>query len=87
MTDVVVVTVDPDDEPHLAVVAQSDTAGPVYVPGTGGVSLTDVQAALQPYARTAEVVAAIGDHTNADTPHPVYDDLPSLRLLYENGLI
>ncbi|MER7433121.1 hypothetical protein ABT341_00175 [Pseudonocardia alni] len=87
MNDIVVIAIDPDDEPHLAVVAQSDTAAPVYVPGTGGVSLTDVQAALQPYAKTVEVASAIGEHVSADTPHPVYDDLPSLTLLFENGLI
>jgi hypothetical protein len=26
-------------------------------------------------------------HVNSATPHPTYDDLPSLNLLFENGLI
>lgn len=26
-------------------------------------------------------------HINDATPHPTYDDLPSLNLLFENGLI
>lgn len=26
-------------------------------------------------------------HINDETPHPVYDDIPSLNLLFENGLI
>lgn len=31
--------------------------------------------------------AVILAHINDVTPHPVYDDLPSLTLLFENGLI
>jgi len=30
---------------------------------------------------------AISVHVSDSTPHPAYDDMPSLRLLYENGLI
>ena len=30
---------------------------------------------------------AVLAHINAMTPHPIYDDLPSLTLLFENGLI
>jgi hypothetical protein len=26
-------------------------------------------------------------HIDSTTPHPVYDDMPSLTLLFENGLI
>lgn len=26
-------------------------------------------------------------HIQSSTPHPVYDDLPSLTLLFENGLV
>ena len=40
----------------------------------------------------AEKVAAIVEpimtaHINAPEPHPAYDDMPSLTLLFENGLI
>lgn len=31
--------------------------------------------------------AALVSHVNSLTPHPVYDDLPSLALLFENGII
>lgn len=27
------------------------------------------------------------NHINSSTPHPVYDDLPSLVLIYENGKV
>ena len=30
---------------------------------------------------------AIQEHVQSTTPHPAYDDLPSLNLLFENGLI
>lgn len=26
-------------------------------------------------------------HVSSDNPHPAYDDLPSLSLLFENGLV
>jgi len=32
-------------------------------------------------------LAALSTHINSATPHPTYDDLPSLGLLFENGLI
>ena len=43
----------------------------------------------------AEVDAAVGaggttllaDHINSETPHPVYDDGPSLLLLYKNAKV
>lgn len=31
--------------------------------------------------------AELDTHINDPTPHPVYDDLPSLTLLFQNGLI
>lgn len=30
---------------------------------------------------------AIDVHVNSETPHPAYDDMPSLELIFENGLI
>ena len=35
----------------------------------------------------AEVEQAIEDHIHAAEPHPAYDDMRSLTLLYRNGLI
>lgn len=29
----------------------------------------------------------LAPHVNSPTPHPAYDDQPSLRLLFENGLV
>lgn len=31
--------------------------------------------------------ATLADHVNSDHPHPVYDDGPSLFLLYENAKV
>jgi|JI10StandDraft_1071094.scaffolds.fasta_scaffold2254398_2 hypothetical protein len=30
---------------------------------------------------------ALTQHVNSETPHPAYDDMQSLTLLFENGLI
>ena len=36
----------------------------------------------------AEATAAqIAAHVESATPHPAYDDMPDLTLIYENGLI
>lgn len=29
----------------------------------------------------------LANHVNSETPHPHYDDLPSLTILFENGLL
>lgn len=34
-----------------------------------------------------KIAAAIETHKNDNAPHPVYDDLPSLNLLFENGMM
>lgn len=31
--------------------------------------------------------AALVSHVNSPNPHPTYDDLPSLALIFENGII
>jgi hypothetical protein len=31
--------------------------------------------------------ADLNEHVNSETPHPVYDDGPSLALLYENAKV
>ena len=63
------------------VINVGDNGGFAPSPGTlapGGAPLSDV---------TTIVNTAIADHVNDPTPHPAYDDLPSLVLLYENALI
>lgn len=37
---------------------------------------------------TGEYVSvALDEHISSLTPHPAYDDMPSLTLLFENGLV
>ena len=38
-------------------------------------------------ASPAYVDDSIAAHVNAPTPHPAYDDMPDLVLLFENGLL
>ena len=38
-----------------------------------------------PYTGAANIV--LDEHINDDLPHPVYDDGPSLTLLYENAKV
>lgn len=76
--------------------------GPVVAPGTGSGTaelddLTDVDAPpaapgvlerqddgrVRPVTRTQ----LLADHVADPEPHPAYDDLPSLVILFENGLI
>lgn len=33
------------------------------------------------------VLDTIDEHVNSATPHAAYDDMPSLELIFENGLI
>lgn len=40
----------------------------------------------RPYTNSS-VLNSLEDHINSDTPHPAYDDMQSLTLLFENGLI
>lgn len=37
----------------------------------------------QPMATSSDLAG----HVNSPTPHPVYDDLPSLNLIFQNGLV
>lgn len=65
----------PGDPSVVEVVGPGD--GVVTVP-SGGLD----QAFVQDVVDTSLAV-----HVADETPHPAYDDLPSLRLLFENGLI
>ena len=38
-------------------------------------------------ARESYVDDSIDTHVNTGEPHPSYDDMPSLTLLFENGLV
>ncbi len=70
----------------IVIVDEADTSilvietGPVGPVGPAGVGVTST------YSR-AEADAILSDHVSDETPHPAYDDLPSLTLLFENRLI
>jgi hypothetical protein len=36
---------------------------------------------------TEEVLTAIAAHADSETPHPVYDDMPSLTIIFDNALV
>jgi hypothetical protein len=40
----------------------------------------------RPYA-DASVLSSLEAHVDSETPHPAYDDMPSLTLIFENGLV
>jgi hypothetical protein len=56
-------------------------AGPIGPPGVMG-----PQGPPGVDAQT-NVETAINSHINSPTPHPVYDDIPDLTILLENGLL
>lgn len=64
---------------------QSGTPVRVYDWTVQTVSPEAISGAVQAYLETNSE-AVLGTHISSLTPHPVYDDLPSLTLLFENGL-
>lgn len=48
---------------------------------------TAVEEAIEDLASGGGTDPAVNAHINDDTPHPVYDDGPSLMLLYENAKV
>lgn len=48
-----------------------------FIPSNGSQLLQDA----------ASIKAAVLDHVNAEAPHPVYDDGPSLALIYQNAKV
>lgn len=42
---------------------------------------------LDYYPPGAETPSGLQDHIDSDLPHPIYDDGPSLALLYENAKV
>jgi hypothetical protein len=68
----------------------SDTAVAVVpVPGPAGQGAELTPEALEEVVvrTTVATGTALTEHIGDPTPHPAYDDLPSLRLLFENGLV
>lgn len=69
---------------------------PYYPPagsgGSGGsgepaVDQTARSRANQAYSKAVENETNLANHHDSDTPHPIYDNMPDLVLLIENGLI
>lgn len=64
---------------------------PVYETDTGRLKIGDGESPWNdlPYFATSSSggAADLEDHVNSPTPHPVYDDGPSLFLLYENAKV
>jgi hypothetical protein len=71
-------------EPGSEYVVVHDTAAPVIVEVN-----TAIPGPVGPRgpAGDANDGGALATHIADETPHPAYDDLPSLRLLFENGLV
>lgn len=92
-----------DPGPEVVQVGHDSSTVPVFVPGTavGGAArlddLLDVDAPVgapgllerQDDGRVHPVTRdeVLAPHIVAPEPHPAYDDLPSFRLLFENGLV
>ena len=64
--------------PAPATVVVLPVAGPAGPPGPAGDDSVAVQELID---------GAVDAHVGSTMPHPVYDDLPALSLLFENGLV
>jgi hypothetical protein len=65
---------------------ESDTGVEKY--GDGVHRWCDLPVAVDPYDTQSGVDSgALAAHIADPTPHPAYDDIPSVVVLYENGLI
>ena len=71
------VTTAPPAAPSVVVLPVTGPAGPQGTPGDAN-DLTVVETMIE---------GAVQVHVVTPEPHPAYDDLPSLRLLFENGLV
>lgn len=82
-------------EPETVLTVVSKPASPVsvyYAKGDRGASTYEIALAHgfvgteQEWLDTLMTIDDLEGHINDETPHPHYDDLPSLTLLFENGL-
>jgi hypothetical protein len=81
------VRVAPPVLPRIEVARPSATA-PVLVPVVGPRGPKGDPGSSQDMEAIGELIdGAVTEHVTDYEPHPAYDDLPSLRLLFENGLI
>jgi hypothetical protein len=77
-----------------AIPLPAPSAGSVQIVAPPAASPEVIAAAVQGYLDEHPpddvpdlIDAAITTHVQAPAPHPAYDDLPSLQLLFENGLV
>jgi hypothetical protein len=81
----------------LIEIVASNTSLEVVSPGSAEITLVPIKGDPGPQGPQGEVgpqgppgesgTEALQSHIESSTPHPVYDDLPSLNLLFENGLV
>lgn len=76
------IRIDPPESDTIHVVAVPGPPGDDGPPGEPGPPGGISESAAQDMIDTS-----IGVHVAAPEPHPAYDDLPSIRLIFENGLI
>ena len=58
---------------------------PYYIPTTEIAEM--IRQAIVEAQLGVDGTAALNDHVNSENPHPVYDDGPSLLLLYQNAKV
>lgn len=66
----------------ISVPTGSDRQLTALTPVTASGGTVDINAYTRP-----QVDQMFADHVNDPTPHPTYDNIPNLTLLFENGLI
>lgn len=68
----------------VAALARADraNAGPVAV-----VPVRTLEETVASLVAEGAGSAGLQNHIDSPAPHPVYDDLPSLKLIFENGII
>ena len=67
--------------PQVVAIGTDSTPTPVYVPGPTVGSSAGVEVIQEMIDDTVEV------HVQAPEPHPAYDDMLDLTLIFENGIV
>lgn len=85
----VTVTVEQPEAPLIVTGLPTLPSGLAVVPVPGPPGTAVLQADRDRIvAQAAEAVTVLLDqHVTDPTPHPAYDDMQSLRLIFENGLV
>lgn len=78
MTEINVQVSVPDDDIILAQIPSEDPIEILITEGTNGLSMTEVR---------REIDNKIYEHVIDPLPHPAYDEIQDLTLIFKNGLI